>query len=74
MSLGHGIDLVLIIYVLFITDRISMGGNAIASVHQSVSTVSLEPSDLWLRHVCGSLPWLAGNLNWRSQVKVIKDS
>ena len=34
-----------LVHCWFITDRISMGGNAIAFVRPFVSTLSLEPTD-----------------------------
>jgi len=60
--------------VLPITDRVSTGGNAIAFVCPSVCLFPLYLSnrltfDLDL-HVYGSLSWLTGDWNWRSQDKV----
>jgi len=49
----------------FVTEHVSTGGNAVASVLPStrpyVSTVTFEPSDLWPWpfHVCGSCPQLS---------------
>jgi len=36
-----------IVFVLII-DRVSTGGNAIAAVRESVTTVTFEPSDLYV--------------------------
>jgi len=60
---------------LIITDRVSMGSNAVASVRLSVRPFPLYLSSrltfgIDLSHVCGSLPWHKGDWNWRSQVKV----
>jgi len=56
-----------------ITDRVSTGGKAIASVRPSVRFHSIFQTEwtlvLDLLHVCESLPWLAGNWNFKSQVR-----
>ena len=58
--------------LLFVTDRVSTGSNAIASVHlsvrPSVSTQTFEPSDLL--QVCESRRKLSWDWRLRSEVKV----
>ena len=59
------------LFWLFFTDRISVGGNAIASVHLSirpcVSTLSLEPTDRWpSTFVCKFVMTIAQG-DWRSK-------
>ena len=55
----------------FITDRVSMGGNAFASIRLSIHLfplLSFELTDLW-PWLFGCV-WITGDWNWRLQVKV----
>jgi len=46
---------------MLITDRPSMGGNAVASIHLfPLYLLNRLTFGLDLLHVCGSLPWLTG--------------